>query len=60
MHMREPELGFAPGIGILLALLRLDHLLGQHRRDNLPGTQFLGTRLEIQVQEAGMEEVLVY
>jgi len=60
LHMKELETGFAQDTGILLALQRRDRLLGQHKWGTLLDRLVLDMKLEIQDQEAGLEEELAY
>jgi len=58
--MKELETVFVQDTGILLVRQRRDHLPGQHKWGTLLDRLVLDMKLEIQDQEAGLEEELAY
>lgn len=60
LHMKELETVFVQDTGILLVRQRRDHLPGQHKWGTLLDRLVLDMKLEIQDQEAGLEEELAY
>jgi len=58
--MKELETVFVQDTGILLVLQWKDHLLEQHKWGTLLDRLVLEMKLEIQDQEAGLEEELAY